>query len=87
MYSEDKKILLEILNEVQELKDSLHFVKRLIPDELSLSELAKIVGKTPNTLRKYLIANFEPEEDYKKRAGKIYVKQGVILQIRRHYES
>lgn len=85
MITDEKKLLLTILSELRELKQSNAFLKTLIPDELSLSEIAKIVGKTPNTLRKYLISNFEPETDFKKKSGKIFVKQDVILRIRSHY--
>jgi hypothetical protein len=76
--TEEKQLLLKILSEITDLK-------ALIPNELSLSEISNMTGKTPNTLRKYVIANFEPDEDYKKKGGKIYVKQDVVLRIRNHY--
>jgi hypothetical protein len=85
MITEEKQLLLTILSEVREIKADNKFLKSLIPAELSLSELSNITEKSPNTLRKYVIANFEPEEDYKKKGGKIYVKQDVVLRIRRHY--
>ncbi len=85
MISEEKQLLLTILSEVREIKADNKFLKKLVPEELSLSELSNMTGKTANTLRKYIIANFEPEEDYKKKGGKIYVKQDVVLRIRRHY--
>ncbi|WP_418179785.1 hypothetical protein ACNSOO_04785 [Aliarcobacter lanthieri] len=81
----DKELLLTILDELRDLKENFSFVKTIIPDELSLSEIAKIVGKSTNTLRKYIISNFEPDIDFKKKMGKIYVKQDAILRIRRHY--
>jgi hypothetical protein len=85
MITEEKRLLLTILSEIREIKANNIELKSLIPDELSLSEISNLTGKTANTLRKYVIANFEPEEDYKKKGGKIYVKQDVVLRIRRHY--
>lgn len=85
MMTDEKQILLTILNEIREIKNDNKFLKSLVPEELSLSELSNITKKSPNTLRKYVIANFEPEEDYKRKGGKIYVKQDVVLRVRRHY--
>ncbi|MFV0561909.1 hypothetical protein [Malaciobacter mytili] len=85
MITEEKELLLTILSEIREIKAEHKELKSLIPDELSLSEISNLTGKAANTLRKYVIANFEPEEDYKKKGGKIYVKQDVVLRIRRHY--
>ena len=85
MITEEKELLLTILSEIREIKAEHKELKSLIPDGLSLSEISNLTGKAANTLRKYVIANFEPEEDYKKKGGKIYVKQDVVLRIRRHY--
>ncbi|NUW29006.1 hypothetical protein [Aliarcobacter butzleri] len=83
--SNEKEILLTILDEIRLIKEHNSFLVSLIPSELSLSEIAKSIKKSPNTLRKYLISNFEENVDYKKRMGKIFVKQDAILRIRRHY--
>lgn len=81
----EKELLLTILSEIREIKNDNKFIKSLVPDELSLSEVARLVQKPNNTIRKYLIANFEPENDFKKIDGKIYVKQGVVLRLKDHY--
>jgi len=78
MLNENKELLLKILNEIDTLKI-------LLPAELSLSEISNLTGKSTNTLRKYVIANFEPEAEYKKKGGKIYVKQNIVLRIRKYY--
>jgi hypothetical protein len=65
MITEEKRLLLTILSEIREIKAEHKELKSLIPDELSLSEVSNLTGKAANTLRKYVIANFEPEEDYK----------------------
>ncbi len=78
MIAEEKSLLHTILAELKDLKF-------LLPAEISLSDISHMVGKSNNTLRKYLIANFEPEVDYQTKSGKIYVKQDVVLCMRRHY--
>ncbi|MEA2098638.1 MAG: hypothetical protein U9P72_00750 [Campylobacterota bacterium] len=78
IHNNEKELLLKILNGIEKLN-------MLLPSEISLSELSNLTGKSPNTLRKYLITNFEPEVGYKKKGGKIYVKQDVVLRIRKHY--
>jgi predicted metal-dependent hydrolase len=74
----EKELLLKILNGIEKLN-------MLLPHELSLSEVSNLTGKPANTIRKYVIDNFEPEAEYKKKGGRIYVKQEVVLRIRKHY--
>ena len=80
-----KELLLEILSEIRDLKDKYLTLKSLVPKEISLSEVSRIVQKPNNTIRKYLLANFEPEVDFFKKGAKIIVKQDAVLRIRRHY--
>jgi hypothetical protein len=95
----DRELLLTILSKLDEqsdqkklileLKEKLDQFKILLPQEMSLREISNLLPnkESPNTIRKYLIANFEPEVDFysKYDGGKIYVKQDVVLQLRRHY--
>lgn len=81
----EKELLLEILSEIRDLKDKYLTLKSLVPKEVSLSEVSRIVQKPNNTIRKYLLANFEPEVDFFKKGAKIIVKQDAVLRIRRHY--
>ena len=81
----EKELLLEILSEIRDLKDKYLTLKSLVPKEISLSEVSRMVQKPNNTIRKYLLANFEPEVDFFKKAAKIIVKQDAVLRIRRHY--
>ena len=74
----EKELLLKILNGIEKLN-------MLLPHELSLSEVSNLTGKPANTIRKYVIDNFEPEVEYKKKGGKIYLNQSIILRVRRHY--
>ena len=81
----EKELLLEILSEIRDLKDKYLTLKSLVPKEISLSEVSRMVQKPNNTIRKYLLANFEPEVDFFKKCDKIIVKQDAVLRIRRHY--
>ena len=81
----EKELLLEILSEIRDLKDKYLPLTSLVPKEISLSEVSRIVQKPNNTIRKYLLANFEPEVDFFKKGAKIIVKQDAVLRIRRHY--
>ena len=90
----DRELLLLLLDKVDTLSTRLNTLMPLVPEWISLSDIAntletnkiKATNKT-NTLRKYIIANFTPEEQFKKKGGKILVKRDVVLLIRRHYES
>ena len=81
----EKELLLEILTEIRDLKDKYLTLESLVPKEISLSEVSRIIQKPNNTIRKYLLANFEPEVDFFKKGAKIIVKQDAVLRIRRHY--
>lgn len=78
MSSEDKTLLLEIRNKLDDLM-------LLIPSKISLSDLSMQVGKSSNTILKYIKDNYEPEADYKKIGGKIYIEKDVALALRRKY--
>jgi hypothetical protein len=74
----NQQLLLKILNELENLKF-------LIPSEVSLSDLANSCNKENNTVRKYIIANYEPEKDFYKKGGKIFVGKEVAFDVRKHY--
>ena len=78
MPTDEKALLLNILAKLEKFE-------LLLPTELSVSELANMTGTKPNSLLKYIKDNFEPEEDYQKKGGKIYVKQDAVLRIRKRY--
>lgn len=73
-----QQLLLKILNELENLKF-------LIPSEISLSDLANSCNKGNNTVRKFIIANYEPEKDFYKKGGKIFVGKEVAFDVRKHY--
>ena len=77
---DSKSLLLEILEKIKKLE-------LLLPQELSISEISNLTGRSANTIRKYVIYNFEPEEEYKKKGGKIYLRQDTAIRVRNHYAS
>ncbi len=51
------------------------------PDKLSLSSLVATTGKTRQAIREFLINNYEPEVDFWKEGGKIFVSQKTAIAI------
>lgn len=75
---QNQELLLKILTKIEKLEF-------LIPSEFSLSDLANSCNKENNTVRKYILANYEPEKDFYKKGGKIYVGKEVAFDVRKHY--
>ncbi len=71
-------LMLKILNKIE-------LFEFLVPNWISLSELCANIDVKNNTVASYLKRNFQPEKDYKKKGGKIYVGRDVALSIRKHY--
>lgn len=78
MSIDDRDILLKILRKIENLE-------MLIPNEVSLSDLSNSCSKSNNTVRKYLLSNYEPEKDFYKKGGKIFVGKEIAFDIRKHY--
>lgn len=71
--------------EYLELKGMLSELKRmvtmLIPQKASVSYLAETTGKSRQSIRQFLINNFEPEVDYYIDGGKMYASQKAAITI------
>ena len=78
MIEDEKSILLDIRAKL----DDLMF---LIPSRIPLHNLADQLGKKYNTVYAYVTRNFEPEADFYKIGGKIYVVKEVALCVRKKY--
>jgi len=76
---EDKNILIEIREDIKELKKA--FLS--IPEWISLSDVANSKGLTSQAVRKKLIEHFEPEVDYKYKGTRIYVARSTVSKIKR----
>lgn len=75
---DEKTLLLEIRNKLDE-------ISFFLPNKVSITDLATNLGIAYQTLYKYILRNFEPEVDFYKIGGKIYVGKDVALCIRRKY--
>ncbi|MFW2607700.1 hypothetical protein [Aliarcobacter butzleri] len=69
---------LEIKGMLSELK---RMIKMLIPQKASVSYLAETTGKSRQSIRQFLINNFEPEVDYYIDGGKMYASQKAAITI------
>ena len=74
----EKELLLEIRNKIDELMF-------LIPSRIPLSNLADQLNQKYNTIYAYVTRNYEPEADFYKIGGKIYVVKEVALCVRKKY--
>ena len=69
---------LELKGMLSELK---RMIKMLIPQKASVSYLAETTGKSRQSIRQFLINNFEPEVDYYIDGGKMYASQKAAITI------
>ena len=77
-------ILSEIKNLLLEQNDML---KIFTPNEVSLSHICILTGKSRQTVRDYLINNFEPEVHFFKKNGRIILTRDTAVQIIRTYNA
>ena len=69
---------LETKNEINEIKSMLEL---LLPSEFTIRDLMVRTGKTRQAIIQYLERNFEPDVDYYKKNGKIYVTRDVAAKV------
>lgn len=69
---------LELKGMLSELK---RMIKMLIPQKASVSYLSETTGKSRQSIRQFLINNFEPEVDYYIDGGKMYASQKAAITI------
>jgi len=76
---------IKIVNQLLEIKQILlkqqSFIDLLLPKKISVSYLVEKTGKSRQSIREYLINNFEPEEDFWKEGAKIYVSRETAITI------
>lgn len=79
-----------INNQTTLIKELSSKVNELIAQRLDfipLTALATAINKSNQTIKYHLLANYEPEKDFKKVNGKIYVNSQIAPQIRSYYEK
>ncbi len=71
--------------EYLELKNMLGqmaaMLNMLIPVKVSVSYLAESTNKSRQSVRQFLINNFEPEKDFWNEGGKTYVSKDTAISI------
>ena len=78
---EEIKIVNQLLEIKQLLKEQQSFINLLLPKKVSISYLVDKTGKSRQSIREYLINNFEPEEDFWKEGAKIYMSRETAITI------
>jgi len=63
------------------LSETMSMIQMLIPQKASVSYLAETTGKSRQSIRQFLINNFEPEVDYWLEGGKMYASQKAAITI------
>ncbi len=77
---EEKAFLLEILAELQSIKNAI----LALPEWISLSDIAEEKGLTRQAIRKQLLSgDYEPDVDFKYIGNKMYVARSVVPRIKR----
>ena len=72
---------LEYLEMKQMLGQLVTMINMIIPQKVSVSYLAESTGKKRNSIRQYLINNFEPDKDFWNEGGKTYVSKNAAVSI------
>lgn len=79
------------MSEYLELKSMLleqkAMLKMLIPTKSSISYISDVTGKSRQTISSFLNNNFEPEVDFWKENGKIYLSQQTTISLLRKYNE
>lgn len=77
-----------ILSEIKNLLlEQNSMLKIFAPSEVSLSHVCNTTGKSRQTIRDYVINNFEPEVDFLKKNGKIFLTRDTAVKIVRRYNA
>ena len=72
---------LEYLEMKQMLGQLVTMISMIIPKKVSVSYLVESTGKSRQSVRQYLINNFEPDKDFWQEGGKTYVNKNVAVSI------
>ena len=63
------------------ISKQIGLLQMLIPKHATVSFLVESTGKSRQSIRQFLINNFEPEEDFWTKGGKMYVSQDTAVTI------
>ncbi len=68
-----------------ELKNKIEFLEKIMPKSFSLTDIAKDLNISRQTLTHYVKTNFEPEVEFYKKNNRIHLDVSILYPIRRHY--
>lgn len=82
----ENHLLLEVLAKVQAVEKRIENIEEILmytPDWVSIAEIAETTGLEPQSVRKQIKSNFEPEVDFKVMRNKMFVTRRVVSLIKR----
>lgn len=84
---EEKEMLVQLKKMSSTVTDILCLVNLFVPKELTVSSLAKSLGKDPKTIRVHLEGNFIKGVDYfqELEKGKIQIPRATALAVSEYY--
>lgn len=78
-------------NEIIEIKENLTklaiMINMLIPAKFSVSFLSENTGKSRQTIHQYLVNNFEPDKNFWREGGKVFVDRQTAMSILSKYNN
>jgi len=77
----EEQILNELLALKVLMKQQSDMIQMFIPTKAPISFIAQQTGKSRHALRNYIMRNYEPERDFWKESGKIFVAQNVAIDL------
>lgn len=72
------KEYIEIKNYLTQLTT---MIEMLIPRKVSVRYLVESTGKSRNSIHQYLMNNFEPDRDFWREGGKVFVSKDAAISI------
>jgi len=78
---------LEYLEVKRLLTQMATMLNMIIPPKVSVSYIAESTCKSRGYIRQYLLNNFQPEKDFWKEGGKIFVNKEVAITLLSKYNN
>jgi hypothetical protein len=78
---------LEYLEVKRLLTQMATMLNMIIPPKVSVSYIAESTCKSRESIRQYLLNNFQPEKDFWKEGGKIFVNKEVAITLLSRYNN
>jgi len=79
--------LIELKQKLFALEKEVELLKTAVPTKISLTDIARELNKSRQTIRAYVIKNFKEDFEYLVKNGKILIDVSVLPIIKAHYEK